>query len=682
MDQKIILMKKILILTLMTFVLITTALNSCKTEEKEKAIDRADMDLKVNPATDFDNYANGGWKVNNPLPADKSRFGTFDKLRDAAEKQLQSLFTKVTSEKHEDGTVGQKIADMYNMGMDSATIEKQGAATLKPYLDEIATIKTSDDVQAMVNKYQVSGNGTLFAFFSSPDNANSNWVIAHLYQAGLGMSDRDYYLNDDPRSKEIRGEYLIHIGKMFKLSGNDEATSKVKAEKIMSIETQLAKASMTRLDTRDPNKTDHKMDLAGLTKLSPGYDWSKFFSAVGLPDQKEINVGMPEFFKEIGKMISEVPVDDWKAYLEWNVINSSASYLSSAFVDQNFNFYGKVMQGQEKIRDRWKRVQGVVSGSLSEAIGQLYVAEYFPPQAKERMVKLVENLRVSLGQRIDQLTWMSDETKLKAHEKLAAIRVKIGYPDKWRDYSKLEIKKDSYLDNVLRAWKFEFDFDRDKINKPVDKSEWLMPPQMVNAYYHPMMNEIVFPAAILQPPFFYLDADDAVNYGAIGVVIGHEITHGFDDQGRKYDKDGNLNDWWTEEDGKRFEEHTKILVNQYNAFTVLDTIHADGSLSLGENIADLGGLNISYQAYKLASKETKPIDGFTPDQRFYLAYAHLWASNVRDKEILRLTKEDVHSLGRFRVLGPLRNVPNFQKAFNIKEGDYMYLPENERAVIW
>jgi putative endopeptidase len=450
----------------------------------------------------------------------------------------------------------------------------------------------------------------------------------------------------------------------------------------MSIETRLAKASMTRLDRRDPEKTYHKMDLAALQELSPGYNWDKFFSAVGLPGQKEINVAMPEFFKEISKMMAEVPVNDWKAYLEWNLINSAASYLSSDFVNQNFNFYGKVMQGQEKIRDRWKRVQGTVSGSLSEAIGQLYVAEYFPPLAKERMVKLVQNLRVSLGQRIDQLAWMSDETKAKAHEKLAAINVKIGYPDKWRDYSGLEIKKDSYLDNVIRAWKFEFVYDRDKINKPVDKAEWYMPPQMVNAYYSPQMNEIVFPAAILQPPFFYLDADDAVNYGAIGVVIGHEITHGFDDQGCKYDKDGNMNNWWTEEDGKRFEVRTKVLADQYDKFIVLDTMHANGKLSLGENIADLGGLNIAYQAYRLASKETESIDGFTPDQRFYLAYAHLWASNIRDKEIQRLTKEDVHSLGRFRVLGPLRNVPNFYKSFNIKEGDYMYLPESERAVIW
>jgi putative endopeptidase len=668
----------------MTLLFFSSTLLSCspKVQEKAKAIDASDMDLTVNPATDFDNYANGGWKVKNPLPEDKSRFGTFDKLRDTAEKQLQTLFAKVTSEKHEQGTIGQKIADMYNMGMDSATIEMQGADPIKPYLAEVATIKTSDEVQSMLARYQADGNGTLFAFFSSNDNQNSNWVIPHLYQAGLGLSDRDYYLNDDDRSKKIREEYQSYMGKMFVLAGNNEATSKTKAGTVMTFETRLAKASMSRIDMRDPDKTDNKMDLPGLTSLSPGYDWNKFFTEMGFPNQKEFNVGMPEYFKEIGQMMTDVPVNDWKVYLEWNIINSAAPYLSSAFVDLNFNFYGKEMKGQEKNRDRWKRVQGTVSGSLSEAIGQLYVAEYFPQQAKERMVKLVENLRISLGQRIDSLAWMSNETKLKAHEKLAAINVKIGYPDKWRDYSRLEIKNESYYANVLRTWKFETEYDFSKINKAVDRGEWLMPPQMVNAYYHPLMNEIVFPAAILQPPFFYLDADDAVNYGAIGVVIGHEITHGFDDQGCKYDKDGNLNNWWTEEDGKRFEERTQVLVDQYNQFVVLDTLHADGNLSLGENIADLGGINISYQAYKLANKETERIDGFTPDQRFFLAYAHLWASNIRDKEILRLTKEDVHSLGRYRVLGPLRNVPQFHKAFDIKEGDYMYLAENQQAKIW
>jgi len=676
-------MRKLNSLMLTTIVILTTAMSSCKEEKKSTAIDKTDMDLSVNPAADFDNYANGGWKVKNPLPDDKSRFGTFDKLRDVAEKQQQALFDKVTTEKHEQGTVGQKIADLYNMGMDSATIEKQGAAPLKPYLDEIAAIKNIADVQSVITNQHASGNGTLFSFYGSTDDKNSNWVIAQLYQGGLGLSDRDYYTNQDDHSKEIRNEYVKFVAKMFVLAGNDDALAAAKATKIMAIESRLANASMTRLETRDPVKSYNKMNLKGLTEISSAFDWSSFFTKIGLPGQEEINVGQPEFFKEISKMMTEVPVDDWKAYLEWNVINSSAGYLSSAFVDENFNFYGKVMQGQKKNRDRWKRVQGTVSNAMSEAVGQLYVAEYFPPQAKERMLKLVENLRISLGQRIDNLAWMSDETKAKAREKLSTITVKIGYPDKWRDYSDLKIsKEDTYLDNIFRSWKFEAAYNFGKINKAVDRTEWFMPPQMVNAYYNPSMNEIVFPAAILQPPFFYLDADDAVNYGAIGVVIGHEITHGFDDQGCQYDKDGNLNNWWTEEDGKRFEERTKVLINQYDQFVVLDTIHADGKLTIGENIADLGGLNISYQAFKSASKETASIDGFTPDQRFFLAYAHLWASNIRDKEILRLTKEDVHSLGRFRVLGPLRNLPQFHSAFNIKEGDYMYLAENERAVIW
>jgi putative endopeptidase len=424
------------------------------------------------------------------------------------------------------------------------------------------------------------------------------------------------------------------------------------------------------------------MNLSSLVELSPDFEWEHFFNTMGFPDEDEINVGMPEFFTEVSEMMTEVPVEDWKAYLKWNMINRSASYLSSDFVDQDFYFYGKVMKGQEEKRERWKRVQGTTSSVLSEAIGQLYVKKYFPPEAKHRMVDLVNNLRISLGQRIDGLEWMSPETKEKAHEKLATINVKIGYPDKWRDYSSLEVKTDNYLENIMRSRAFNAEYRRDKINKPVDKDEWYMPPQMVNAYYSPSMNEIAFPAAILQPPFFYLNADDAVNYGAIGVVIGHEITHGFDDQGRKYDKDGNLNEWWTEEDAKRFDERSQVLVEQFNEYFVLDTLRADGELTLGENIADLGGLNISYQAFKNASEETEPIDGFTPDQRFFLAYAHLWANNVRDKEIVRLTKEDVHSLGRFRVLGPLRNMPQFYAAFNVNEGNYMYLPGEKRASIW
>lgn len=666
----------------MLLILVALASNACKTPVKEKAIDQANMDLTVSPASDFDQYANGGWKVNNPLPDDKSRYGSFDKLRDEAEKQLQTLYEKIVSETHEPGSNGQKIADFYQLGMDSVSIESQGIEPIQPLLDEIAACSTSDQVQQLIMKAHYQGRGTLFSFYGSADKQNSDWVIAQLAQGGLGLSDRDYYTSEDARSKEIRKEYVAHMATMFVLCGYDQALAKDRAGRIMALETRLAEASMTRLERRDPHATYNKMNLNSLVELSPGFNWDGFFNTMGFPRQEEINVGMPAFFEEISSMMQEVTVDDWKAYLSWNVINDAAPYLTDALADQDFKFYGKVMKGQEQDRARWKKVQGTTSSALSEAIGQLYVAEYFPPEAKDRMIALVENLRVALGQRIDQLEWMSDETKVKAHEKLATINVKIGYPDQWRDYSGLEIKRDSYYANVMRSRAFAAEYNRGKINKPVDKSEWYMPPQMVNAYYSPSMNEIAFPAAILQPPFFYLNADDAVNYGAIGVVIGHEITHGFDDQGRKYDKNGNLNDWWTSEDGERFNERSRVLIDQYNQFMVLDTLPADGKLTLGENIADLGGLNIALTAFRNADKQTEPIGGFTPEQRFFLAYAHLWASNVRDKEILRLTKEDVHSLGRFRVLGPLRNMPEFHTAFDVKEGDYMYLAPEERAVIW
>lgn len=658
------------------------ALFSCQQNEKSKAIDLKNLDTSVRAADDFDQYANGGWKVNNPMPDDKSRYGTFDKLRDEAEKQLQTLFDEVTAEEHEPGSVGQQIADFYNTGMDTAKIEAQGVEPLMPYLNEIEALSSVADVQRLVVKYHKEGNGVLFSFFGSADKQNSHRVISQLYQGGLGMSDRDYYLQTDNRSIEIRNEYVQHMAKMFSLAGDSESLAQQKAERVMALETRLAKASLSRLEQRDPHRTYNKMKLESLVELSPDFDWGNFFAQMGFPNEDEINVAMPGFFAEISQMMNDIPLDDWKAYLDWNVINGAAPYLSSDFVDRDFYFYGKVMKGQEENRERWKRVQGTTSSVLSEAIGQLYVARYFPPEAKQRMVDLVENLRISLGQRIDNLEWMGEDTKAKAHEKLATINVKIGYPDKWRDYSLLQVKTDSYLANIMRSRAFNAEYSRNKINKPVDKGEWYMPPQMVNAYYSPSMNEIAFPAAILQPPFFYLNADDAVNYGAIGVVIGHEITHGFDDQGRKYDKEGNLNEWWTADDASRFDERAQVLVNQFDEFVVLDTLHADGELTLGENIADLGGLNISYQAYKNASNETESIDGFTPDQRFFLAYAHLWANNVRDKEIVRLTKEDVHSLGRLRVLGPLRNMPEFYAAFDVKEGDNMYLPEDERAKIW
>ena len=658
---------------------------SCTEKEQKQAqpaINLSDLDTSVDPGYDFDAYSNGGWKKLNPLPDDRARFGSFEKLAEIAEKQLNELVKETASTKNEKGTIADKTATFFNIGMDSAKIEQQGVAPLAPYLQEIQTISSMDDVEIQIAKFHSNGFSPVFGFFGSADAKNSSMVIAQLTQAGIGMPDRDYYINDDSRSKDLRSKYLIYIESIFNLLGDDEAVAKKNTAIIMSLETRLAKASMTRLEQRDPNKTYNKTTTKGLRELSPSFNWNRYFAFQGVGDPGEINLNQPIFIREVSTLLKEIPVAEWKVYLRWNLINSTAPYLSSDFVNANFDFYGRAMSGTEKMRPRWKRVLGTTSNALSEAIGQLYVAKYFPAEAKERMLKLVENLRISLGERIKNLEWMGAATKLKALEKLNSINVKIGYPDKWRDYSGLEILDDSYIGNVIRSNKFETAFNYSKINKQVDKTQWFMSPQTVNAYYSPDMNEIVFPAAILQPPFFFLKGDDAVNYGAIGVVIGHEMTHGFDDEGRKFDKDGNLTDWWSAEDSKLFDERTKVLVEQFNSYLVLDSIHADGTLSLGENIADLGGLNISFQAFKLANNDSKPINGFTPNQRFYLAYSHVWAQNIRDKEILRRTKEDPHSLGKLRVIGPLKNIPEFYEAFNVKPGQQMFLEESQRAKIW
>jgi putative endopeptidase len=656
-----------------------------KTEKQAPAIDVTNMDTTVSPGENFYLYANGGWMKNNPIPEEYGRFGTFDQLGEHNNELVRDLIIKTAEETHEDGSIAQKIGDFYNMGMDSATIEQQGLDPLKDEFAKIDAIQNKKQLQEQIAYMHTIGIYPLFYMYGSSDSKNSEMVVTHLSQGGLGLTDRDYYVSDDARSQEIRNNYLTHVTKMFELLGNDSVTARQTADMIMDFETKLAKASMTRLERRDPYKTYNKMDLSKLTEESPNYNWTGYFTEVGLGDPGDIIVGQPAFFSEVSDAMNNESLDNWKTYLKWNLVNRLAPYLSSAFVNQNFEFYGKQLSGSEVIRPRWKRVLSATNGAMGEALGQLYVKAYFPPEAKQRVLDLVENLRIALGQRIDNLAWMSDTTKERAHEKLAAINVKMGYPDKWRDYSGLNINKDAWVLNVLRSNKFDFEYELSKINKPVDHSEWHMTPQTVNAYYSPNMNEICFPAGILQPPFFYMHGDDAVNYGAIGVVIGHEMSHGFDDQGRQYDKEGNLTDWWTPEDAKQFKEHTQVLVDEFNKFVVLDSIHADGELTLGENIADLGGLNISFTAYQNAIKgkpAPEPIDGFTDTQRFFLAYAHVWAQNTRDKEILRRTKEDVHSLGEFRVLGPLPNLAEFYKAFNITPEDAMYIPEDQRAVIW
>lgn len=658
---------------------------SCTTtKQKSVGIDPANLDTTVKAGTDFYQFANGGWLKHNPMPPEFSRYGSFDKLQQDNDQMVHDLVMDISKNKQADG-IAKKIGAFFASGMDSAKIEKDGITPLKPYLEKIQKASSVKEIQELVAYFQSLGLDPLFSLYGEADSKNSEMMIASLYQGGLGLNDRDYYIATDKHSVEIRSEYVKHIGKMLAISSYSQEQCNTWPNQIMALETRLAKASKTRLELRDPEANYHKMKLADVQALSPDYNWQAYFNGIGLSNPGDINVGQPEFFKEMNKMIKDIPVEEWKIYLTWNVINNMASYLSSSFVNQNFEFYGKFMGGAKAMKPRWRRVLGATSNTMGEALGQMYVQKYFPQSSKDRVSKLVENLRFALGERIKNLSWMSDSTKQKAQEKLAAIRVKIGYPDKWRDFSGLQIEAGSYVGNVLSGQKFNVAFELSQINKPVDHTRWGMTPQTVNAYYNPSDNEIVFPAAILQPPFFFPDGDDAVNYGAIGVVIGHEITHGFDDQGRQYDKKGNLTDWWTKKDAELFKQRAEVLIQEFNSFKVQDTIHADGRLTIGENIADLGGLNISFTALQKALKENpapEKIDGFTPAQRFYLAYAHVWGNHITDKEILRRTKEDVHSLGRFRVNGPLPNLAEFYKAFDIKPGDPMYLPEDKRAVIW
>lgn len=651
---------------------------------QNKAIDPQNMDQTVSPGENFYQYVNGGWLEAHPIPQEKSRYGTFDILAETAREQVKSLIAKTAEADNAQGSVAQKIADFYNSGMNIEARNKNGITPIQHILKKFAKAKNNTEVMQVIAQLHKDGFYTLFSTFGSADAKNSDMVRTHLFQGGLGLPNRNYYTDDDARSQQMREEYVAHITAMLVLAGEKEKRAQENAHRIMTIETRLAEASVTPLEMRDPHKRYNKMDLQKLSEVAPEIDWTAYFKTLELNDPGIIIVGQPDFFAEISQMMSDVATADWRSYLKWNFLNSTASYLSEDFVDQNFDFYGRTMSGTEVNRPLWKRVQDATDGALSEAIGELYVAEYFPAEAKERMLELVGNLKIALGERIKSSVWMSKGTQEKALDKLHSINVKIGYPDKWMDYSDMEISEQAYVENMLAARAFGRTYSLSKINKPVDKAEWHMPPQMVNAYYSPNMNEVVFPAAILQPPFFFMDADDAVNYGAIGVVIGHEMTHGFDDKGRQYNKEGNLEDWWTKEDAEQFDARAKVLVEQFNEFIVIDTMHADGQLSLGENIADLGGLNISLTAFhKTAqSKSTEKIAGFDPLQRFFLAYAHIWAQNIRDKEIVKRTKEDVHSLGEFRVLGPLRNMEEFHKAFGITAGDYMYLTEKERAIIW
>lgn len=649
------------------------------------AIDLANLDTTVAPGADFYAYACGGWIKNHPLKPEYSRFGTFDELRENNQAQLKALIEELSAAPQADGSVGRKIGMLYAMGLDSTKLNADGAAPLKEELAAIDAIASKADLTRMVATLHHEGMQPFFALFVGADEKNSSMNIVQLYQSGLGMSDRDYYLLEDDNSKQLRTAYKTYVTKLFTLAGASSEQAEVAVNAVMKIEEGIAKISRGRVELRDSQKNYNKVSLADFKKGNDALDWDLYFPALGLQDIQELDAKQAEFYTGLAKLLKQTTLDEQKAYLSFNLLNAAAPYLSDDFVAAAFAFYGKAMSGKQEQQPRWKRAVNAVNGSLGEAVGEMYVAKYFPASSKEKMLTLVGNLQKALSERIAGLQWMGDTTKQKAQEKLNAFIVKIGYPDKWRDYSGLEIKEDSYWANIRRSNLFDMDYQLADAGKPVDKSRWYMSPQTVNAYYNPTTNEICFPAAILQPPFFNPDADDAVNYGAIGVVIGHEMTHGFDDQGRNYDKDGNMTDWWTAEDAARFTERADKLAAQYDAILVLDTVHANGRFTLGENIADHGGLLVAHQAYRnsLAGKPAPaPIDGFTDEQRFYLGYAALWAQDIRPEEILRLTKIDPHSLGKWRVDAALRNIDTFYEAFGIKEGDAMYLAPADRVVIW
>ncbi len=666
-----------------------TILNACNNKSpKESGIDLSNMDMTVKPSDDFYQYACGGWMTKNPIKPEYARYGSFDQLAEESVKQVNSLVQDLANTQHPAGSIADKISILYNVGMDSVALNQQGVKPLQPLLEKIAALTNKSQIASEITTLQKQGFTPFFGMFAEADFDNSKMTIAWLYQRGLGMGERDYYLDEDDHTKEIRGKYMTLLTNMFRLAGYDQmvnvAPEKL-AKTVLALETDLANGFMNRHDLRDPYKTFHKMDVTELTRLAPAFDFKACFNDMGLTELKSLNVAQPEYIKTMSRVLSSAKPEDVKAYLAWTVIRQSASYLSDDVINESFNFYGRVLSGREELQPRWKRTINNINGTLGEAVGQMYVAKYFPPASKEKMINLVKNLQASLHQRIQDAAWMDMATKEKALEKLATFHVKIGYPDKWRDYSALEIKNDSYFANALRSNEFDMNYMLSKIDKPKDIDEWGMTPQTVNAYYDPTTNEICFPAAILQPPFFFANADDAVNYGAIGVVIGHEMTHGFDDQGRQYDKDGNLKDWWQPTDAENFKARAQVLVDYFDNIEVAPNVKADGKYTLGENIADNGGLQISYQAMEMAKTKGEidgTMDGFTPEQRFFIAYATVWAGNIREQEILRRTKEDPHSLGKWRVDGALPHIEAFIKAFNIQPGDKMYLPVEKQAAIW
>ena len=654
-------------------------------EKVQKFIDPANMDMSVKPGDDFYEYASGAWIKNNPVPAKETRWGSFNMLRDFNINAVKSILEKAAAQKSAaPGSVEKRVGDFYAAGMDSLTIEKLGYSPIKADLARIKAIKNLTGVLNEMAYMRSNGIASpLYGFFVGQDRKNVEVMIPQLSQGGTTLSDRDDYLKEDKRTKDIQNAYSKYITTLFTLTGSKPAEAQKKAETIFNIEKKLAEAQMSRVEMRDPYKTYNKLSLSELNQKTPGLEWKSILAALKVKGEDTVLVNNPKFFEAISGLLKTIPVNDWKTYLQWNILKGAAPYLSSPFVDANFT-YNQVITGQKVQTPRWQRMSQLTDGSIGELLGQLYVKEYFKPEAKARMNVLVENLRKAFAIRIKGLDWMSEATKQKALAKLAAFRPKVGYPDKWQNYDGLALNRNTFFKNLrnTNAWGYNYMISR--LGKPVDRERFGMTPPTVNAYYSATLNEIVFPAGILQFPFFDPKADDAVNYGGIGSVIGHEMSHGFDDQGSKFDADGNMRNWWTDEDRKRFEAKTQALAKQYDAYTVLGDLHVNGNFTLGENIGDLGGMNVAYEAFKMTEQglRNEKIDGFTPDQRFFLAWAQVWRGNILPETAAQLIKTDPHSPGPYRTIGPLVNMDAWYKAFDVQPGDKLYKKPEDRIRIW
>ncbi len=648
--------------------------------KSQPVLDVNSMDTSVDPCADFFTYSCGTWIKKNPIPPDQTSWSVYSKLDDDNKVILREILESAATPAPDRDAVKQKIGDYYAACMDEKAIDAAAIKPLQPILDHIQQMQSKQEIASVAGSMVASG--ALFRFRSDQDYKDSTQVIAELDQGGLGLPDRDYYLKTDAKSVELRNAYVTHVQKMFELLGDKPDAAAAQAQTVMRIETALAKGSLTRVERRDPQKLYHKMRAQQLSALSPSFQWKTYFTKVGLPSVEALNVETPEFFKVLNAELEHQDLASWKTYLRWHLVNANAPFLSSDFVNADFDFYGKTLQGQQELEPRWKRCVGYVDNDLGEALGQAYVERAFSPEAKQRAKKMVKGIEDSMGQDINSLSWMTPVTKQHALEKLHTVANKIGYPDKWRDYSALTIARDNEMGNVLRAREFEFHRQLGKIGKPVDRGEWQMTPPTVNAYYDPQMNDINFPAGILQPPLFDANSDAAPNFGDTGATIGHELTHGFDDEGRQFDAHGNLRDWWTTEDGKAFEQRASCISDQYSQYTVVDDIKINGKLTLGEDVADLGGLIISYMAWKEETKEQKPepLEGFTPEQRFFIAYGQSWCASTRDEtKRLRVTV-DPHSPDKYRANGVVSNMPEFQEAFHCKAGSPM-VREN-RCRVW